>query len=154
MSELSHYYEIVEQGIAQIVEDVSTTRRPEVGSWTLYKSDLEIWVDLWEIEQGLRGSKKKLPYFQVMSVLETIPEDVNPLIYKELLEINYKLYGVAFCISANKLLLKVIREAEFLNSEEVYYMILRIGNYATEFAPTIINKYLTKHKPNSAPNTD
>lgn len=154
MSELNHYYEIVEQGITQIVENVATTRRADAGSWTVFKGDVEIWIDLWEIEQGLRGDKQNLPYFQVMSVLDTVPADVNPLMYKELLEINYKLYGVAFCISQDKLILKLIREAEFLNAEEVYFTILRVGNYASEFAPTIINKYITKHTPNSAPNID
>lgn len=154
MSELNHYYEIVEQGIAQVVDNIASTRRDEKGSWTLYKGDIEIWVDLWEIEQGLRGSRQNLPYFQVMSVLETVPANVNPALFKELLEINYKLYGVAFCISHDRLILKIIREAEFLNAEEVYFMILRVGNYASEYAPLIINKYLTVHNPNSAPNTD
>ncbi len=154
MSNLTHYYEIVEQGISQIVENVASTRRPELGSWTVYKGDVEIWVDLWEIEQGLRGSRQNLPYFQVMAVLETVPANVNPALFKELLEINYKLYGVAFCVSHDRLILKLIREAEFLNAEEVYFTVLRVGNYATEYAPAMINKYLTNHSPNSAPHTD
>ncbi len=151
MADLQSYYDIVEGAIQQIGIEPTQCRGQEPGSWTLYKGDIEVWIDLWEIEQGTAEQPNKLPYFQVMSPLLEIPAHVSPAFYREVLEINHKLYGVAFSIQKDRLTLKVLREADGLDQDEVYAMIVRVGNYASDYVPTLREKYISSEQPGAAP---
>ena len=135
LMDLQDYYQIVEDAIQMLDVDPVSCRGQVAGEWTLQNGTQEVWVDLWEIEQ------EKRPYFQVLAPMMVIPVGISPAFYRDLLEINYNLYGVGFSINNNQLHIKVIREAEGLDAREAHAMILRVGTYAKDYGEELRQKY-------------
>lgn len=151
--DLSEYYKVVEEAIAKIGLDPvaqravdPTTQEPKQGQWNLQKADQAIWIDVWYPEREGRG------YFQVIAPLLVVPNDISPLFYRDVLEANNELFGVAFAMTRNQLILKVIRETEGMDTNEAYNMIMRIGSYATTYKPQFVEKYYNGNAPGAAPN--
>ena len=59
------------------------------------RGDQEVWIDCWHIEEEDRA------YFQVLAPILEVPSDMPLPFYREVLEINYNLFGVAFGIFKN-----------------------------------------------------
>ncbi|MCH2042788.1 MAG: YbjN domain-containing protein [Saprospiraceae bacterium] len=151
--DLSNYYTIVEEAIAKIgLNPVAqravdlNTQEVKQGQWNLQKQDQAIWIDVWYPEREKRG------YFQVIAPLLEVPSNISPLFYRDVLEANNELFGVAFAITRNQLIIKVIREAEGMDANEAYNMIMRIGSYATTYRPKFVEKYYNGNEPGAAPN--
>lgn len=149
--DLQSYYQIIENAISQIGIDPALCRAKndagqEVpGQWNLKKGEQSVWVDLWYIEKEQRA------YFQVLAPMMDVPANISPAFYRELLEINYDLYGVAFVISRDKVYIKIIREADGMDSPECLASIYRVGNYASHYDPILREKYFTNKGPGNAP---
>lgn len=136
MMDLSPYYALVEQVITEIGVDPATTRGATEGNWTLQKGSAKVWVDVWYIESQNQG------YFQVMSPVMPLPAaDQFPALFRELLEINDKLFGVGFTIAKEYVWLKHIREVVGLDKSEVAAMMQRVGVYADDYDDYLIGKY-------------
>lgn len=139
--DLSPYYQLVENTITKLGIDPSTCRSKnndgavKPGAWNLKKGSAKVWIDLWYIE------KENRPYFQVMSPVMQIPANKQGELFKELLEINDKLYGVAFTIYNKWVWLKVIREVDGMDESEAFAMLTRIGNYADQYDDALMQKY-------------
>lgn len=131
------YYEVIEDAIAMLGVEPNTCRGELPGQWTLKNKEQEVWIDLWEIET------EKRPYFQVLAPMMQVSSEISPAIYRELLEINYNLYGVAFSIKESQLYVKVLREAEGLTAKEAHAMILRVGTYAVDIGEELLLKYFS-----------
>ena len=68
-------------------------------------------------------------------------DEVRLPFFQELLELNDKLFGVAFGIYNGWTWLKVIREVDGMDENEAFAMLTRIGNYADQYDDYLINKY-------------
>ena len=142
MNTIQHYYNLVDECIREIGVDPEATRQKDVngqirmGAWTLFKGTAQVWIDVWHIE------KENRPYFQVMCPVMNFPEaTLQSNLFKELLEINDKLYGVAFTIYQNQVWLKTIRECEGLDKSEALAQITRVGNYSDQYDDYLKSKY-------------
>jgi hypothetical protein len=99
------------------------------------KGSATVWIDCWYIEREQRA------YYQAMSPIMQIPASNTAELFKELLEINDKLFAVAFTIFDNWVWLKVIREATGLDADEAFGLMTRIGNYADDYDDMLKAKY-------------
>ena len=133
--DLSPLYNIIESCIADLGVDPATARGNSPGQWSLIKGSAKVWIDLWYIEREGR------PYYQVMSPVLAIPATNQAAFFQELLEINDKLFGVAFTIYNGWAWLKVIRECDGMDKNEAFAMLTRIGNYADQYDDVLIAKY-------------
>lgn len=145
MPKLDKYYTIVEQAIAKIGLDPASFRGEQLGDWTLQRGDYSIWIDVWY------DQNEKVSYVQVVAPVMEIPEETQNLLFRELLQINVQLCGVAFCVHGNKIILKATRVAEGLDVEEAYAMIMLVGKYVNNFAPRLLKKYFNGGAPGAAP---
>jgi hypothetical protein len=137
MANIQDYYKIVEDSISELGVDPNSCRDDnELGAWALMRGDQEVWIDCWYVED------EDQVYFQVLAPIFETPDDLPVEFYRELLELNYTLFGVSFGIFKNMLALKVIREATGMDKNEAVAIISRIGNYASEYSPSLSVKYL------------
>jgi hypothetical protein len=137
MANIQDYYKIVEDAIDELGVDPNSCRDDnEQGAWALMRGNQEVWIDCWYIEE------EDMVYFQVLAPVFETPDTLPVEFYRDILEINYSLFGVAFGIYKNMLALKVIREANGMDKDEALAMISRIGNYAAEYGPDLSIKYL------------
>lgn len=139
MVNLDAYFKIVEDAIKAIGIKPEDCREEKIGQWTLQKGSAKVWLDLWHLE------KENRVYFQVISpVLDLATLKGNAIdLYKELLEINHQLYGVGFTIYNNWVYIKVIREADGMDTNEANAMLWRVGSYADQYDDYLKNKYTT-----------
>ncbi len=135
--DLQPFYDVVEKGISELGVDPVECRGENPGQWNLKKTDTTVWVDLFYIE------KEDRPYYQVMSPIFQIPTDDNTKnnLFHELLEINDTFYGVAFTVYQDWIYIKVIREANGMDSAESLAMLLRVGTYADQYRHELAEKY-------------
>lgn len=137
MAVLENYYQMVDNVIRNLGVDPDQCRGEQPGQWNLKRGSASVWVDVWNIQtdNGDRG------YFQVMAPVMEIPVDNLGAFCKELLEINHTLYGVAFTINKNWCYIKMIREVEGLDENEVSAMLNRVGFYADDYDDKLKAKY-------------
>lgn len=134
---LNSYYAVVEEAIRQLGINPEEARGKEEGQWDLKKGDLSVWIDLFWSKQNNEA------YFQVMAPIMEIPPQVSVQneLFKDLLEINDRLYAVSFSIYNNWVWLKTLREAEGMDPNEAVRLILRVGNYGELYKQELLNKY-------------
>ena len=82
-----------------------------------------------------------------MSPIMKIPLIRKEAFFKELLEINDKLFGVAFSIYKEQVWIKVLREAIGMDTDEAYASITRIGAYGVTYAKHLTEKYPNDETP-------
>ncbi len=145
MPKLEQYYQTVEQGIAKIGLDPTNFRGAQAGEWTLQRGDYSIWIDLWN------DANEQVDYLQVVAPVMQIPEEAEMVLFKELLQINLQLCGVAFCVHGENVVLKATRVAEGLDVEEVYAIIMLVSKYVSNFAPLLLKRYFNNGAPGNAP---
>jgi hypothetical protein len=132
---LEIYYKMVEKCISSLGVDPLICRGKEAGQWTLKKGSSTVWIDIWYIE------KEKRSYIQIMSPVMEVKTTQTEAFYKELLEINDKLFGCGFTLYQNTAWLKSIRETDGLDENELLNMFNRVGNYADQYDDYLKSKY-------------
>lgn len=136
MQDLNNYFLMIEDIITGLGVDPALCRGQAPGQYSLMLGSARVWVDIWWIESQNRA------YFQVMSPVMRLPVAERQLTYfQELLEINDKLYGVAFTVYNGWAWLKHIRETDGLDRSEAEAMIHRIGVYADQYDDYLKTKY-------------
>jgi hypothetical protein len=136
MQDLSYYYNMIEDIIRGLGVDPSLCRGANPGQYSLMLGSARVWIDVWNIESQGR------PYFQAMSPVMRLPiAERHTAFFQELLEINDKLYGVAFTVYNGWAWLKHIREVDGLDRSEAEAMIHRIGVYADNYDDYLKGKY-------------
>lgn len=135
MSDLSQYYQMIENCIQSLGVNPATTRGQQPGSWRLVKGSASVYIDCWHIEREGRA------YFQVMSPIMKIPESRKESFYFDLLSFNDKLFSCAFTLYKDWAWLKVIRECDGLDPNEAMALITRIGNYADQYDDMLKQHY-------------
>lgn len=136
MQDLTFYYQMIEKIIANWGVDPATTRGQKEGQYSLKKGSASVWVDIWYVESQKRS------YFQVMAPIMRLPlPDRQAAFFQELLEINDRLYGVAFTVYNGWAWLKHIRETDNLDQPEAEAMLNRVGVYADQYDDILKEKY-------------
>lgn len=145
MLNLKKYYTTVEQAIVKIGLDPVKFRGEQEGEWTLHRGEYTIWIDVWN------DPIEKVVYLQVVAPVMEIPEESQAVLFRELLQINLQLCGVAFSVHGEKVVLKGTRVAEGLDVEEAYAMIMLISKYVSNFSPMLLNRYFNSGEPGIPP---
>lgn len=70
------------------------------------KGSAKVWIDIWQQEGEAYG------YFQAMAPVVEIPKMNREAFFKEILEINHKLYGVGMTVFENWVYIKTVRELD------------------------------------------
>ena len=136
MQDLSKYFTMVEEIIQSLGVDPSLCRGQNPGQYSLMLGSARVWIDVWYIESQSRS------YFQAMSPVMRLPIlQSQHAFFQELLEINDKLYGVAFTVYNGWAWLKHIRETDGLDKSEAEAMIHRIDVYADQYDDYLKGKY-------------
>ena len=134
---IDFYYQMIEKCIQSLGVDPALCRTDKPGQWDLRKGSASVWIDVWEQEYEGQPSG----YFQAMAPVVDVPPNSREAFYKEILEINHKLYGVGMTVFENWVYIKTLRELEGLNESEAMAMINRIGNYADDYDDMLRTKY-------------
>jgi hypothetical protein len=136
MQDLSKYNTMIEEIIQSLGVDPSLCRGERPGQYSLMLGSARVWIDVWYIESQGRS------YFQAMSPVMRLPVyERQQAFFQELLEVNDKLYGVAFTVYNGWAWLKHIRETDGLDKSEAEAMIHRIGVYADQYDDYLKGKY-------------
>lgn len=136
MQDLSPYFLMVEDIIRGLGVDPALCRGQNPGQYSLMLGSARVWIDVWFIESQNRA------YFQAMSPVMRLPiVERQAAFFQELLEVNDKLYGVAFTVYNGWAWLKHIRETDGLDRSEAEAMINRIGVYADQYDDYLKGKY-------------
>jgi len=145
MLNLKKYYSTVEQAIIKIGLDPTKFRGEQEGEWTLHRGEYTIWIDVWN------DPVEKVAYLQVVAPVIEIPEESQAVLFRDLLQINLQLCGIAFSVHGEKVVLKGTRVAEGLDVEEAHAMIMLISKYVSNFSPILLQRYFNSGEPGIPP---
>ncbi|CAA6815029.1 MAG: Unknown protein [uncultured Aureispira sp.] len=145
MLNLKKYYSTVEQAIIKIGLDPTKFRGEQEGEWTLHRGEYTIWIDVWN------DPVEKVAYLQVVAPVIEIPEESQAVLFRDLLQINLQLCGIAFSVHGEKVVLKGTRVAEGLDVEEAHAMIMLISKYVSNFSPILLKRYFNSGEPGIPP---
>jgi len=132
---IRHYHSIVEQAIANLGVTPEECKGEILGVWNLKRGSATINVEIYVNEAN------NMPYCRVYCQFMEVPQIRLEEFYRELLELNMQHVGITFCLFENWVYLKSDREAEGLDVNEIYLMLVRIGAIADGFDDTLKNKY-------------
>jgi hypothetical protein len=135
MENLNKFYQMVERCISNLGVDAVQCRGKKPGSWTLQRGTVQVWIDIWYLE------REKRSYLQIMSPVMQVPEAMREEFFRELLQINDRLFGVGFTLYKDTVWLKHIRETENLQESEIHNTLNRVGNYADQYDELLKTKY-------------
>ncbi len=136
MLDLRPYYTLIEDCIRSLGIDPNSCRGQNPGQWDMKKGSAQVWIDIFVSQHN-----PTYGYFQTMAPICQVPLVNQMEFFKEALEINHTLYGVAFTVFKGWLYLKMIREVHGLDRDEVLAMLNRTGTYADEYDDHFKNKY-------------
>ena len=140
MQPLQYYFEMVERVISEFKVDPQLCRGQQLGQWSMKIGSASMWIDAFQSKDA-QGNYIDAGYLQVMSPIMAVPADRQLDFFRELLEINHKLYGVGFTKFENNIYIKSIRELEGLEQSEVLSTFKRIGYYADDYDDMLKAKY-------------
>jgi hypothetical protein len=135
MEVLEHYYHLIENVIKRLGVDPGLCKGDKPGQYDLKKGSANIWIDIWKVEGESYG------YIQIMAPIYSVPAKDKEALYKELLEINHKLFAAALTLHNGRVYAKSIRELDGLNEDEAFAMFNRVGNYADDYDDYLTAKY-------------
>ena len=137
--DLSPYYFIVDNALRDLGLEPHECRGEMQGQWNLAYGECTLNIDLWEVPE----QDEKI-VLQIQSPLLTVPKKKQGEFYRELLEINYVLYGVAFSVVEETVFLKTMRDAADIKHKDITNMIEYAGYYAEHYQKALVEKYGSK----------
>lgn len=126
---LETYYKLVDSVVTELGIDLESTRGAKPGQWNLRKGRFDIMVDVWE--------QNEYQIFQAVSPLCTLPNENREEFLMHLLQRNYGMSGVAYCVMEDTVYIKYTTEAYLLTKENVTAVLNKVAFYAemSEFVP-------------------
>ena len=140
MEPIQHYYDMVEKVIKEFGVDPSLCRGQQPGQWNMRLGSASVWIDVFQSKDA-QGNFLNSGYLQIMAPIMNIPSDRQLELYRELLEINHRLYGVGMTVFENGVYIKSIRELEGLDHSEIVATFNRVGRYADDYDDMLKAKY-------------
>jgi hypothetical protein len=132
---LENYFLIVEDAIKMLEVEPETTRGNEAGQWNLLTGELEVWVDV------MPAPETNVHYFQVMTPFCQIPPENADSFMLEILKRNYQMIDSSFTIFNGGIYLRCIKDMIYLDAEQCFVAINRIGYYAIEYKKALKELY-------------
>jgi hypothetical protein len=140
MQPIQYYYDMIEKAITEFGVDPKLCRGQNIGQWSMKLGSASVWIDVFQSKDA-QGNYIDSGYLQIMAPIMNEPADRQLEFYKELLEINHKLYGVGFTKFENGIYIKCIRELEGLDHSEVISTFKRVGYYSDDYDDMLKAKY-------------
>lgn len=140
MQPIQTYYEMVERVITELGVDPKLCRGQNLGQWSMRLGSASVWIDVFQSKDA-QGNYIDGGYLQIMAPIMDVPADRQLEFFRELLEINHKLYGVGFTKFENGIYIKSIRELENLEQSEVMATFRRVGYYSDDYDDMLKAKY-------------
>jgi hypothetical protein len=140
MQPIQYYYEMAEKVIAEFGVDPTLCRGQKLGQWSMKLGSASVWIDVFQSKDA-QGNYINAGYLQIMAPIMNIPAERQQELYRELLEINHKLYGVGFTVFENGIYIKSIRELDGLDHSETVSNLKRVGYYADDYDDMLKAKY-------------
>lgn len=138
MTDIGKYYQMVEEVILGLGVDPSICKGERDGQWSLTKGSANVWIDVWKAANGFSG------YLQIMAPVVAIPLTNREIFFREILDINHTLYGVAMTAFDDWIYMKTVRELDGLDQAEITAMFNRVGGYADDYDDMLKEKYWKK----------
>lgn len=141
---------IIEDALQQFGVDPNNARNEEAGQWTVYRNELEIYLDAWNLgteQQALfYFQAENQPVFQVICPFCTVPTERYEEFLEEILEVNIPLYKVSLAVrnEGGVVCVKYRCLANNLTVAEVMEALDAVGYYAEFFSEVFGTEYGTK----------
>lgn len=126
---------LIENVIQSLGVDPQLCKGEKEGQYNLQRGSAAVWVDVWQSEGQEYG------YLQVMAPVLEIPPNNREAFYRELLDINHQLYGVAMTTYGSWVYAKSVRELEGLDENEARAILSRVGACADQYDDQLKAKY-------------
>jgi hypothetical protein len=117
--------DITENAIIELGVSIENARGQKKGQWNLYRGNLHVMVDIFNI------SDDKI-FLQILVPLIKVPQDKETNIYKFLLEKNHTLISASLSIFKETVYLRNISNFLMLEEEAVKDLLNVIGESADE----------------------
>lgn len=134
--DLKEQYKIVEESIAHLGVNPEDARCAEDGQWMLYRSELEIYIDVWleePNEWSYHPDAHNMITFQVVCpICGLATDDKKKFFYEDLLQMNFYIQMASFVINKNENMLTCSfkRATLSLEKKEIIEVIDAVGYYA------------------------
>ncbi|KAB2918579.1 MAG: YbjN domain-containing protein [Bacteroidetes bacterium] len=144
---MERYYKIIEEALQVIGVDPQHARNAEEGQWSIFRDEIEVFVDLWssgkESQWNYYFKEEDVPVLQVIAPITTLPVFDLDEFYEELLEINRHLFYATFVVNKeqNMLAVKYRSVGLELDVDEATQAIESVSYYAEYFQPRLIQKF-------------
>ncbi len=129
---------LIENGLKKInIDPVTTARGEKPGQWTYKtKEGATMWIDVFSFP----AAPDKY-YLQVMSPVCAVPDKNADAFYKDLLEINYKMYDVSMCKKENWIYVLCLRDAVSIDETTLDTILYRVSFYSNDYYGKLSFKY-------------
>ncbi len=147
---MERYYQIVEQALQVIGIDPANARNAESGQWSLFRDEIEIFVDVWgsgkEPQWNYYFQEEDMPVLQVIAPITTLPVFDLEEFYEEILDLNRHLFYASFVVNKqeNMLAVKYRWVGLEMDIDDVVQAVESVGYYAEFFQTRLIQKYKLK----------
>jgi hypothetical protein len=143
---LNEAYDAIEKALIVIGVEPEHARNSGEGQWSIFRDEIEIFIDTWHTEGdqwNFYFKEKAVPVFQVIAPIAQLPDIDRNELATELMHLNFHLFECAFMINVqeNLLAIKYRSAAENLSVEEVLRAVESVSYYAAYFAPRLMSKY-------------
>jgi len=126
--------------------DPQHARNAEEGQWSLFRDEIEVFIDIWPSgpsQWNYYFKEEDVPVLQVIAPITTLPVFDIEEFYQEILELNRHLFYATFVINKeeNMLALKYRMVGLELDVDDVVQAIESVSYYSEFFQPRLIQKY-------------
>jgi len=149
MKNLEQTYQVVEQALKSLEIEPESSRNDEAGQWTVYREDLELYVDVWSTGKEQQGlyyfEADDYPVFQVICPFCQMPEKDGGAFLQEIGDINIQMYKATLAVRSEGgvVCVKYRNLAMDLKEDEVVEALHCVGYYAELFSKVFWDKYKT-----------
>lgn len=147
---MSHYLktkETIEEALLSLGITAELSRNAEEGQWTVYRENLEIYLDAWDL-----GTEQQALYyfqaenqsvFQVLAPFCLVPKQHMEAFFKEILDVNIALFKVSLAVKEEEGIVCVKHRivANHITKEEVLETLDAVAYYAELFSAVFAEKY-------------
>lgn len=127
---------LIEKSISDLNVDPILCRGEKEGQWNLKYKGATVWIDVFNFPD-----KPEKYYIQIMSpVVECVHLNKEEF-YRDILELNYKMYGTAMCKKDNWIYVLFLRETDNLEQTEIDAALDRVAFYSSDHYSKLSFKY-------------
>ncbi len=146
---------LVEQALRLLDIAPESARNEEAGQWTIYRDNLELYIDVWgsgnEQHPFYYYQAEDQPIFQVLAPFCFVPADRQDEFMAELLDINIGLLNACLAMRQDEgvVCVKIRTLSHYLTAEAITEALDTVAYYAALFSQAFQHKYKVQlmHRP-------